>query len=381
MEKIDIDIEIIWRKIHSSISKSEEQQLADWIGKHPENKKYYERVVAYHKQKHPPQTLSTEEAWKKINRQIVKTKPGKKAKRKWYYAAAVSLALATLATYFTLSPPRPDLPVRQQSRIVPGSSKATLIMADGRTVALEGNPLNLMDDSVSIASDGEQLVYSESNSREALYRKNTLVVPRGGKYALLLADGTQVVLNSETTLTYPVSFGRKNRRVQLKGEAFFDVREDPERPFEVITEDQVVSVLGTQFTISSYDEKNIATTLMEGSVKVDDAIADQTTYLVPGEQALFNKLTGGISKQVVDIESHMGWVEDLFVFDHQDLGEIMSTLARWYDVDVFFENTEVSKVRLTGEIERYENIGSVLKLIEKTEVVKFEIKNRTIIVK
>lgn len=256
-------------------------------------------------------------------------------------------------------------------------------MDDGTAYNLSsGQNLDVEEGGTQISSQGTSLQYKESKESAAEVKYNTLVIPQGGQFSLSLADGTEVWLNAGTTLRYPTSFIGKERKVELTGEAYFEVTKNAEMPFRVLSGEQVVEVLGTSFNIASYQEdSSIYTTLVEGKVSVFLEKTPQVRKtLLPEQQSIFVKGTDKINKRVVDVEQYIGWKDGWFYFKDESLESIMQTLSRWYDVEVRFKNEEAKKLQFTGKIKRYEDLKDVLNLLEKTNEVTFKIDRRYITV-
>jgi len=189
-------------------------------------------------------------------------------------------------------------------------------------------------------------------------------------------------LNSDSKLRYPVSFVGDERIVELTGEAYFEVSKDKTRPFKVITDGQVVEVVGTEFNISSYsNEELIYTTLVEGQVKVyTEENPELSQTLLPGFQTYCFREEGLISKRKVDVYEYTAWKEGVFYFKNKPLVDMMKTLAKWYDIDVVFENQAKKDIRFCGELPRYDNFEKILMKIEKTYEVRFEIRDNILVV-
>ncbi len=266
--------------------------------------------------------------------------------------------------------------------ISPGSDKAILITSTGATIDLtDESGILKIDGTDSIKLEGNNINYLSSKVSSTALSYNTLKIPRGGKFSLILSDGTKVWLNSETELKYPVAFGGDIREVELIGEAYFEVRENL-RPFVMKSNNYKIVVLGTIFNISAYeDDDEIKTTLVKGSVRIDINGSGISQMLVPNDHSSFNKKSGQIIKRQVDIDKYVGWKDGLLVFDEAMLADILTTLSRWYDVTVYYENNARRTLRYPGEIKRYEEFREILRLIEKTQTVKFEIDGRKVKVK
>lgn len=272
--------------------------------------------------------------------------------------------------------------VVNETTILPGTDKAILTLEDGSTVALEkGNNLRTSN----AKSNGEQIVYraEEHVSTETVH--NYLTIPRGGEFFVVLSDGTEVWLNSESQLKYPVSFKKGTpRQVELiYGEAYFSVSPSKAHngsKFKVLNQSQVIEVMGTEFNIKAYkDETNVYTSLVEGKVTVDNG--DSILELSPDQQSNLNLETNRMSVAKVDIKSEISWKNGIFSFMNLPLKEIMKVISRWYDVDVIFENKALETVEFVGVLSKRQSITQILSIIKSTSINNYEIKNKTIILK
>jgi transmembrane sensor len=381
-----IDFTIIWKKIHRMmIPDAEDKLLQNWLEEDPEHRAFYEQVQRFYKEgSHFRDNKGLKRAWKKVQRKTghvwqTLVRPATVAS-----TVAASILVIALLFYLTNKNSGTDEFVEEEI-IKPGSDKAVLILNDGSQRNLSpGKSFVFREGHSILRSTGEKLEYSQSEEKtgEAGIKQNTLKIPRGGKFFLRLSDGTKVWLNSGSSLRYPVQFPEKERTVELTGEAYFEVAENEHSPFFVTSGEQVVKVLGTQFNISSYAEsKFIFTTLVQGKVEVSDRNDPRNKCtLTPGRQSVFSKKYLLVSSRKVDTSAFIAWKEGRFVFNDESLGSIMQTLSRWYDVDVFFANTDRENIRFTGNLQRSVNIREILEKIEKTEEVKFRINNRTITV-
>jgi ferric-dicitrate binding protein FerR (iron transport regulator) len=276
-------------------------------------------------------------------------------------------------------------PVIAHQVIAPGTDKAILILDDNSSYELSAEQnLSLNTGGSRISSIGNALKYTQDEGapKPKETRYNTLKIPRGGQFVLFLEDSTKVWLNSETSLRFPVSFTDETREVELIGEAYFEVQKDT-RPFRVISGQQVVEVLGTEFNISSYPESpHIVTTLVEG--KVDVHLSEHPAIrqtLTPNHQSTLVKTESQILRREVDPHAFVAWKEGRFCFKEQSLENIMKTLSRWYNVEIVFETEQAKQIRFTGDIKRHEDFKNIVELIEKTQEVKFRIEGRSILIK
>ena len=291
-----------------------------------------------------------------------------------------------LSVYFLVDTnPEPSSFAGTTIKIPPGTSKARLVFDDGQSVDLsEGKTFKTEIEGTIITNQGNQIAYSGKKvDKLKTARYNTLEIPRGAEYFIILSDSTKVWLNSESKLRYPVVFAGDERNVELTGEAYFEVAKDKTRPFKVFAENQVAEVTGTEFNLTAYpDDKLIFTTLVEGRVRVfpkDKPELVQT--LIPGYQTYCYKESGDISIRQVNVNEYIAWKSGIFSFKDKPLEEMMLTLSRWYDINIVFEDQSKKNIRFTGEVQRYENFEKILTLIEKTYEVKFKLTGNEIVVR
>lgn len=314
----------------------------------------------------------------------------KKRSLQWLKIAAIFLVILSATIYIlflqkTAVTKPVDVVKTKTSKIIPGGNKAYLTTADGSVITLDGlkngrlSAQNGID--INKVKDG-LLQYSKiadigANNNAVDY--HTITIPRGGQYQLVLSDGTKVWLNSASTLRYPVSFTKNERMVQLTGEAYFEVAKDRTKPFRVNVNNLDVKVLGTHFNIMAYkDENAIKTTLLEGSVQL--TAHNKKVMLKPGEQGKLGYGSETIDVTQVDAEEAVAWKEGYFVFDNEDIHTIMKRISRWYDVEVVFP-PNFKRANFGGTVSRFKDVAQVLKSLELTGSVHFEIKERRIIVK
>lgn len=207
---------------------------------------------------------------------------------------------------------------------------------------------------------------------------NTLYIPKGGEYSLILADGSKVWLNSETTLRYPVNLNMGQRVVELEGEAYFEIAPDSLRPFSVRMGERVVKVLGTHFNVSYYQTDSVwHTTLVQGRVQVCRTGHHYT--LAPGTQYRENPVTGQVAVTKVNIQAYTSWKDGKVFFQDERLEDIIRKLARWYDFEIFYATPAVRDLHFGGAINKYNSFGVVLHYLERTAGVRFDIRGKTVI--
>lgn len=274
--------------------------------------------------------------------------------------------------------------------IAPGGNKAILTLADGSKISLtdasNGDIARQAGIRITKTADG-QLIYTilDAASEPSNPVYNTIETPRGGQYQVILPDGSKVWLNAASSLKYPPSFAsQKERRIELNGEAYFEIAKDKLHPFIVNTNKQEIKVLGTHFNVNAYsDEPQIKTTLLEGSVLVYKSDTDFPSeggkvMLIPGQQSVFDG--NSIKINSVDPEDVVAWKNGYFRFDDESLESIMRKISRWYDVDITWRDESVKSESFAAVSTRFANVSSLLKMIEQTGDVKFNIEDGKIIV-
>ena len=268
-----------------------------------------------------------------------------------------------------------------QNDIQPGGNNATLTLSNGSQIVLgsaKNGILARQSNASIIKLANGKVVYNKATTNTVITEYNTMTTPRGGKYDLVLSDGTKVWLNAASSITYPTVFVGKERRVTITGEAYFEVAKNKEMPFKInVNGREEVQVLGTHFNIMAYnDEPAIKTTLLEGSVKI---VKDKTTgFLKPGQQA---QLTPNGQLSIVDdadINEAVAWKNGQTLFVNEDIQTIMRQVSRWYNVDVEYQGTMPTRL-FTGGISRESNLSVLLRILELSNI-HFKITDAKIIV-
>lgn len=303
---------------------------------------------------------------------------------RWVAAAVVLFIFGAIWVNKRYLHPKVEQPVLQNTSIEPGGNKATLRLADGREIALSTSQEGIVIDNGITYSDGTNLEDNGIRNQTSGQISNlVLQTPRGGTYSISLADGTRVWLNAASTLTYPTRFTDEERVVEVTGEAYFDVasiyRTDGSRiPFKVISKQQEIEVLGTQFNISAYPEQPYSkTTLVEGKVVLKDQ--QQHFILQPGDQAT---TTGeNIRIKQVSVNTFTAWRNGKFSFDGKSFSEIMTEISHWYDLTVVYEG-KVPNEELVGDAFRNQNLDFVLRLLDVAEInYTLDVAKRKLVIK
>lgn len=302
------------------------------------------------------------------------------------YAAIIVFGVLTASYFikddFFKEPQKKETAIVVKKEIGFGTSKAILTLSNGVQVKLKkGNNYTTSN----LKTNGEEIIYTDPKKTKNDISYNYLTIPRGGQFTIILSDGTQVWLNSETKLKYPVNFIEgKSRKVELVyGEAYFDVSHSTEHKganFEVSHNKQHIEVLGTEFNVKAYkDETNVFTTLIKGKVAIKALNINEV--LVPNEQSVFNIDNNSITINKVDIDNEISWKMGLFSFKSMSLKEIVKVLSRWYDVDIKFKDPKIEKLKFNGILKRNQSLEEILTIIQSTNYIKkFKINGNEIII-
>ena len=366
-----------------TLSEEEERALQQWRDESPENEQLYESEMntEYIVQKsHEVARVNIVNGYMNVLLKRKRNVRVRRVRRIVSIAAGVVLPLLAVVLWYGTRERIEDVSEQVASVIRHGGVKAELVLADGTTRILGSEVTDslLVQQGANIVVQNQGVSYCVDSS-VVEERYNTLRVPRGGEYSITLSDGTIVYLNSESELRYPVNFVGRDRRVYLSGEAYFDVVQDEAHPFIVDMGNSSVRVVGTSFDVRAYaDEDEVLTTLVQGSVKF--SAGKEFVTLEPGKQAVLGK-SGSIETREVDTYLYTAWKEGVFAFKRQRLEEIMKVVARWYDVNIFWENVSQKEVTFTGKMKRYDDFSKVVEVLEMTGNTEFVIKENNIFIR
>jgi len=374
--------------IRNTITEKEHDELNDWVNASDHNMQLFEELTD---EKNLEANLAwmdkvqSEESFRELQEggKFKKTARRFKISRTWIAAASVILLAGLFFIYRYATNSKGDsnkIAVNDTTNLKPGGNSATLTISDGFVIDLttaKNGSINYGKGShVNKPADGE-LVYEANGAAEAAPTIHTLSTPVGGQFQVTLPDGSKVWLNAATILKYPSRFASNERRVEVNGEAYFEVAKNEKQPFHVVLADSSnVSVLGTHFNIMSYsNEADKEVTLLEGSVSVSKK--GTAKKLEPGTQASIkgNDIT---KKTGIDTEEIIGWKNGLFVFHDAPIEAIMNQIERWYDAKVVYQG-EI-KQQFNATIQRSEPLSKLLHLLELNGYVKFNVVNKTIYV-
>lgn len=294
--------------------------------------------------------------------------------------ASVFLVLGVISTWIFYYSNSPELDTTNVVKILPGTDRAILTLEDGREIDLTKTEEVVLEQAgveLVTSSDGVLVYKISATGSENENGYNTISTPRGGQYKIILPDDSEVLLNASSSLRFPKNINSLAvREIDLTGEGFFSVKKSKEKPFVVHTNGQNIRVLGTVFNVNSYNSSNVITTLLEGSVNINNR-----KIIRPGQQGITSSSSANPFVKNVDVNDFVDWVNSQFVFRDERITSIMERLSRWYDFEVKYMPTADQATTFNGELSRYTDVQDILHLLSKTSNLKFEIKAKTIFVK
>lgn len=371
---------LISKSVMKTLNEEEKVILDHWL-KNGHNKKAYDRILdkdEINSKQEFYSSLDRDKAFLKLQSKIKRHEAGtfrKKLYRLSKYAAILLVAVSGVMVWNHYSSEKERVITEQVlTEIQPGYEKATLVLSDGTEVDLtrvKNQPVRTTG-GIQIVNSQNVLAYNvDKAANEEEPRYNTLHVPVGGIYTVILPDGSKVWLNSASSIRYPERFTGKQRLVELKGEAYFEVKKGI-REFVVRTVNEDITVLGTSFNISAYpNDEYVATTLVEGKVKLTTD-AKQDVFLSPGEMGYLNVgAKEGVKVYDVDIRYHTSWKDGRFYFERGSLESILKKVGRWYGFKVRFEDEELRKVPFTGVAKKDAPLEDLLEMISRTARIEY----------
>ena len=373
------------QKYFSGTIMPDEQRLLDsWMKEKEEHKQLFDRLrkdTRFAEEYGIFREVDTTRAWETFR---VKNGLGRQRRMTTWIKYAAVIALPLLVAGVWLLFPRggeQSIPVAQNTKIVKREASPGLEVVGGGKVILEKEKDKMIEagQGVEVQQSSGMLVYSDSVVSEYV-DTNVLRIPKGGEFKLQLADGTRVYLNSATDLRYPVAFTGSERRVYLKGEAYFEVAKDAEHPFIVVTDDVQVRVYGTSFNVNTLGADGVRTVLVEGKVGIRGQDSDREYVLKPNELAFYDWNSRDMKIETVDPDLYTLWRKGIFVFERETLENIMNILSLWYDMEVFFQSESAKKLHFSGHMKRYEQIEDILHAITDATGVVFTINDKTVCV-
>lgn len=375
--------ENIFKRFRGDITSVENDSIEAWGGLSGERRKLLEKLSeskSYSKKEQLYLSFNKYYNWKKIHRVILRRRLYRVAVR--VSVAAIALLVIGVGSLFWIEYDV-DVDFTVTGHILdPGKSVATLTLADGSKKELAKEDFVMSVGEVVTVNGNNTLSYriQDTVGQAGEEKYNEISVPRGGEYHLTLSDGSQVWINSETMVKYPVVFKGRERKIYVSGEVYVNAAKDISKPFLVRTDDFTLQVLGTQFNIRTYkDEHTAFATLVEGSVSIKDG-SGSYFKLKPAEQLSYDKKQHISRVNSVEVDLYTSWKDGIYIFEKQRLEDVLSTISRWYDLTFFYTNPELKNTTFSGRLRRYDSASILLNLFEQLGGVTFQVNGRTVVV-
>lgn len=357
-------------KITGSISEPERQFIDNLIENDPQVKKVYDKLCS----RFTPgdletrfQRLRSDEQWKDITAaREEKQRYRVIVIRRVTWAAALIIGVFAGGYYFLVEKNRHKTP--QESLAKATLNKVIqLQLANGQTIDLSVSTGQVTVGAATLKNAGKALSYTTEEADASAAAENTLRVPVGVDYKVTLSDGTEVWLNSATTLRFPFKFTREAREITLDGEAFLKVAQNADKPFIVHTPNSTIQVLGTEFNINTYDSGMVRVALVQGAVQVK--AEKKAVTIKRGEEAIYSTQQKKITVGKFDVDEVLSWREGIHYFHNASLEEIVEVFPRWYGVAIVIDNKQLSNNRFTGILNRNDPLESFLNTLKATTAV------------
>lgn len=386
MEKTKLDHETedwLIAFLSGELDEREEENVRVWLEASQENRNAYESLMKdYLRIRWVQEDVHIREEQAK---KIIFSSLKKKRNLTPYYGVAASIAVLLIVTLFFFI--REDKQVVSEklvvSEIKPIQSKAMLVLSTGEQIQLTKSTQKIQEQDGSVLKiDSVMGVQYDALSTQRVEKPiyNKIVVPRGGEYFVTLSEGTKVWLDADSELEYPVFFSGDFREVKLKGNAYFCVTKNNDKPFVVCAGEFSLKVYGTEFNVNAYDLQNIETVLVNGSIGFKANISTPERMMAPNELAVSDSRTGQSEIHQVDIYPYIAWKNQNIVFVNERLESIMEKMARWYDVTVFFQDESLKDLRFDCNMRRYADIRDLFFFLEKTSNARFALNGRTVVI-
>ncbi|MBO9684228.1 MAG: FecR domain-containing protein [Flavisolibacter sp.] len=374
--------------ISHTLTQAERDELDDWVTASDENMRLFVQLTD---EKNIAKGLKergfydADKAVDMLKQKIAAQENTRPVKRLPFFAIGIAASLVLLAGLLFFLPQLnkkkvADTTSTTQNDLQPGGNKAILTLSDGKQIVLDTTYGRIIHAGKLDVMNHEGILSYQGQSLAVDY--HTLSTPKGGQYQLVLPDGSKVWLNAASSVKFPTTFTGKERKVEITGEAYFEVVHDADKPFIVSKGETYVQVLGTHFNVNAYeDEDALKVTLVEGSVKVSSQVGNkqETVILKPNEQAIVRPNAPLVTNHSPDTDAVIAWKQGLFEFKDAPIEDIMRQVARWYNVDVKYQGKPGH--HFNASIKRSVPVSKLFHLLELTDQVHFTIEDKTIIVK
>ena len=374
IQKNSIDKWELLLKVLSEEIPEDNRDFQHWLNEDTENRKLYRSL----KEGEQNEILfDKDQVFKNISNKLSLNTEKKIPlyQKKWFKYAVSSVAVIALfiaGGYFTFHETATPPEKVEKNIFDPGSKKAYLLSMKGDITDLSESFEVEKEDGMVISNNSEGVIsFEKTTPVKKIIEQQTIYVPKSGEYELVLADGSRVFLNSESQLAFPSYFEGDTRRVELTGEAYFEVKKDG-RPFIIQTPDLSIEVLGTSFNVNAYQTNPyVNATLVEGSIRIRLPEKQESFLLQPDHNFRLDKLSEEISVQQVNTDIYTAWVKGEFMFRNQPLAEIFAQLEKWYDFKIVYESPDIAKMRFTGSAEKARALNYLLDQIQAVTDIRY----------
>ena len=387
MEKGPLDKqteELLTAYFRGELEGLELQRVEAWLAESEEHRQQYRRISAdmlFWQWSLKEWKLDSSDAERRL-KAVWNRKSGLSWKRYLTIAASVVILLFAGWWGFRHVDKNTEIPAEVFAKIEPITPRAVLVLSSGKQIDLAESHEQITEQNgmiVEVDSSGEiRYQRTDLQSEEIIYNK--VIVPRSGEYFVTLCDGSKVWLNADTEFEFPVNFSETIREVRLKGEAYFQVAKDCQKPFIVKSGEYQLQVYGTEFNLNTYHTDRIEAVLVKGSIGFRANAGCKEIVLQPEQLGIANTGNGKTEVLDVDVYPYIAWKNKDMVFVNERLESIMEKIERWYDVNVFFQNERLKDLRFYGDMKRYSDIREILAYLEKSSDVRFQVNGRTLIV-
>lgn len=376
------------RSLAGILSEDETGRLNEWLQESPDNQARYDRIrskEAFGGNYSKYANIDTDRAYRAFQERTGTNVVLMQSMFSWLkYAALLLIPLLMIGLYATWHPNKNVTATSLTSVMLPPleeRNKAELLLENGTRLQLKGSREELIATDFDLLAlnnvSGLDYAICQINQPTKLHE---LITPLGASYTVVLSDGTKVHMNAGSRLRYPVSFGTTDRKVYLSGEAYFDVAEDARRPFIIQTDYLNIQEYGTSFNVNTFRPNAIQIVLVEGSIGVTPSGSKKEIRMKPSQLAQYNRASKLLTLSNVDVTRYTAWNKGLFVFEEEPLGEMMSTLSRWYDVRVRFLAPGVSSMTFTGHLSRESTLEEIMNTIQFSTDVQYEIRDKEVVI-
>ncbi len=355
-----------------SLKREDLEILNEWLKASAENRRAYNDLKIFYQGSRFENTLNIHKAYQEVVRKIKAEKNRRNFNiGKWASVAAVFLfGIALMSVVLRNNDEKePIIAVKQSVSI----DKVVLTLANGVGYYLgESSDEELLYKTSAIYNRSGTLYFSSNSSDIGVDNSlNTITTPVGKSHKIIFGDGSEVWLSAGSSLSFPDNFSGIDRRVKLKGEAYFKISKMSDRPFMVETEKAYVKVLGTEFDVRAYDKEEVfLTTLVKGSVVVSpQGASSHAINLTPSQQYSLDHNTLFAEVYEVDTRVFTAWKDNMFLFRNAPLKDVLREFEIWYGTSFVFEDPKAEEVKISGYFKRPNSCNEVVDMINKLEKV------------